>query len=90
MTLMTEKMAYNSFLIVSSKNIYEFSLKLPVNKVGKEKPRQALTVPKTPNRSFYLPSIPLDVFLSVFSPKVSPWMFRISDLERMMINKRAE
>lgn len=78
-------MGYTLSLIVSANNTYESSLKLPVNKVGQEKATgQVLTVPIKTKLVLVCPFNSLDVLiLSVFSPKVSPWMFRMS-LEGMM------
>lgn len=82
-------MGYTLSLIVSANNTYESSLKLPVNKVGQEKATgQVLTVPIKTKLVLVCPFNPLDVLiLSIFSPKVSPWMFRIWGLEGMMSNK---
>lgn len=78
-------MGYTLSLIISANNTYESSLKLPV-KVGQEKATgQVLTVPIKTKLVLVCPFNPLDVsILSVFSPKVSPWMFRIWGLEGMM------
>lgn len=79
-------MGYTLSLIVSANNTYESSLKLPVNKVGQEKATgQVLTVPIKTKLALVCPFNPLDgLIISVFSPKVSPWMFRIWGLEGMM------